>query len=182
MPWHYYYSVYSNFTNYKIDLFHSKILKLIPNNKKIKIAFLVFTWKILSMNVTICFKADVEFSSLFFHLSCPKGWFWNLLSLGLLLWITSLLSFFTGQDAELSGTLSLVLTQCCKRIKDTVQKLASDHKDIHSSVSRVGKAIDKVWCWRKCVTGFSSILHLLPLVWECELLRIILCYSFHPCF
>ncbi|GAB1290916.1 E3 ubiquitin-protein ligase RMND5A [Apodemus speciosus] len=49
----------------------------------------------------------------------------------------------TGQDAELSGTLSLVLTQCCKRIKDTVQKLASDHKDIHSSVSRVGKAIDK---------------------------------------
>ncbi|EPY82072.1 protein RMD5 A-like protein [Camelus ferus] len=48
-----------------------------------------------------------------------------------------------GQDAELSGTLSLVLTQCCKRIKDTVQKLASDHKDIHSSVSRVGKAIDK---------------------------------------
>ncbi|KAH0519253.1 Protein RMD5-like protein A [Microtus ochrogaster] len=49
----------------------------------------------------------------------------------------------TCQDAELSGTLSLVLTQCCKRIKDTVQKLASDHKDIHSSVSRVGKAIDK---------------------------------------
>lgn len=47
------------------------------------------------------------------------------------------------QDGELSGTLSLVLTQCCKRIKDTVQKLASDHKDIHSSVSRVGKAIDK---------------------------------------
>lgn len=54
--------------------------------------------------------------------------------------------FLIGQDAELSGTLSLVLTQCCKRIKDTVQKLASDHKDIHSSVSRVGKAIDKVWC------------------------------------
>lgn len=49
----------------------------------------------------------------------------------------------SDQDGELSGTLSLVLTQCCKRIKDTVQKLASDHKDIHSSVSRVGKAIDK---------------------------------------
>ncbi|XP_078534799.1 E3 ubiquitin-protein transferase RMND5A isoform X1 [Lissotriton helveticus] len=48
-----------------------------------------------------------------------------------------------SQEGELSGTLSLVLTQCCKRIKDTVQKLASDHKDIHSSVSRVGKAIDK---------------------------------------
>ncbi|KAI1238109.1 hypothetical protein IHE44_0012823 [Lamprotornis superbus] len=47
------------------------------------------------------------------------------------------------QDGDLSGTISLVMTQCCKRIKDTVQKLASDHKDIHSSVSRVGKAIDK---------------------------------------
>uniref|UniRef100_UPI00398F28C4 E3 ubiquitin-protein ligase RMND5A n=1 Tax=Pristiophorus japonicus TaxID=55135 RepID=UPI00398F28C4 len=50
-----------------------------------------------------------------------------------------------GQDVELSGTLSLVLSQCCKRIKDTVQKLASDHKDIHCSVSRVGKAIDRVF-------------------------------------
>lgn len=60
-----------------------------------------------------------------------------------------------GQDAELSGTLSLVLTQCCKRIKDTVQKLASDHKDIHSSVSRVGKAIDKVWSWGTCFCSFS---------------------------
>ncbi|XP_072262995.1 E3 ubiquitin-protein transferase RMND5A [Pyxicephalus adspersus] len=49
------------------------------------------------------------------------------------------------------GTLSLVLTQCCKRIKDTVQKLASDHKDIHSSVSRVGKAIDKVYLSVLCV-------------------------------
>ncbi|NWX10521.1 RMD5A protein, partial [Caloenas nicobarica] len=48
-----------------------------------------------------------------------------------------------NQDGDLSGTISLVMTQCCKRIKDTVQKLASDHKDIHSSVSRVGKAIDK---------------------------------------
>ncbi|XP_078220831.1 E3 ubiquitin-protein transferase RMND5B isoform X3 [Callithrix jacchus] len=35
------------------------------------------------------------------------------------------------------------MSQCCRKIKDTVQKLASDHKDIHSSVSRVGKAIDR---------------------------------------
>ncbi|XP_020377486.1 E3 ubiquitin-protein transferase RMND5B [Rhincodon typus] len=46
-------------------------------------------------------------------------------------------------DAELSATLSLVMSQCCKKIKDTVQKLASDHKDIHGSVSKVGKAIDR---------------------------------------
>uniref|UniRef100_A0A8C8SP41 Required for meiotic nuclear division 5 homolog B n=1 Tax=Pelusios castaneus TaxID=367368 RepID=A0A8C8SP41_9SAUR len=47
------------------------------------------------------------------------------------------------QGAPLSATLSLVMAQCCRKIKDTVQKLASDHKDIHSSVSRVGKAIDR---------------------------------------
>ncbi|XP_064336216.1 E3 ubiquitin-protein transferase RMND5B isoform X2 [Camelus dromedarius] len=47
------------------------------------------------------------------------------------------------QGTPLSATLSLVMSQCCQKIKDTVQKLASDHKDIHSSVSRVGKAIDR---------------------------------------
>ncbi|XP_070089879.1 E3 ubiquitin-protein transferase RMND5B isoform X4 [Equus przewalskii] len=47
------------------------------------------------------------------------------------------------QGTPLSATLSLVMSQCCRKIKDTVQKLASDHKDIHSSVSRVGKAIDR---------------------------------------
>ncbi|GCC32122.1 E3 ubiquitin-protein transferase RMND5B [Chiloscyllium punctatum] len=46
-------------------------------------------------------------------------------------------------DAQLSATLLLVMSQCCKKIKDTVQKLASDHKDIHGSVSKVGKAIDR---------------------------------------
>ncbi|KAJ7316611.1 hypothetical protein JRQ81_002773 [Phrynocephalus forsythii] len=35
------------------------------------------------------------------------------------------------------------MSQCCKKIRDTVQNLASDHKDIHSSISRVGKAIDR---------------------------------------
>lgn len=53
------------------------------------------------------------------------------------------LSHTALQEAELSGTLSLVMSQCCKKVKDTVQKLASDHKDIHGSVSKVGKAIDR---------------------------------------
>uniref|UniRef100_A0A8C4QKH6 Required for meiotic nuclear division 5 homolog B n=1 Tax=Eptatretus burgeri TaxID=7764 RepID=A0A8C4QKH6_EPTBU len=48
-----------------------------------------------------------------------------------------------GEDAELSPTHALVLSHCCKKIRDTVQKLASDHKDIHGSVSKVGKAIDR---------------------------------------
>ncbi|XP_030885832.1 E3 ubiquitin-protein transferase RMND5B-like [Leptonychotes weddellii] len=54
------------------------------------------------------------------------------------------ITHFTAlQGTPLSATLSLVMSQCCRKIKDTVQKLASDHKDIHSSVSRVGKAIDR---------------------------------------
>lgn len=36
------------------------------------------------------------------------------------------------------------MAQCCKNIKETVQMLASRHKDIHGSVSKVGKAIDRV--------------------------------------
>lgn len=51
------------------------------------------------------------------------------------------------QRTPLSATLSLVMSQCCQKIKDTVQKLASVPKDIHSSVFRVGKAIDRVGVW-----------------------------------
>lgn len=51
---------------------------------------------------------------------------------------------FAGvQDADLS-VLSQTMAQCCKNIKETVQMLASRHKDIHGSVSKVGKAIDRV--------------------------------------
>ena len=51
---------------------------------------------------------------------------------------------FSGvQDADLS-VLSQTMAQCCKNIKETVQMLASRHKDIHGSVSKVGKAIDRV--------------------------------------
>ena len=52
-------------------------------------------------------------------------------------------SFAGVQDADLS-VLSQTMAQCCKNIKETVQMLASRHKDIHGSVSKVGKAIDRV--------------------------------------
>jgi len=52
-------------------------------------------------------------------------------------------SFSGVQDADLS-VLSQTMAQCCKNIKETVQMLASRHKDIHGSVSKVGKAIDRV--------------------------------------
>lgn len=53
------------------------------------------------------------------------------------------LSLAGVQDADLS-VLSQTMAQCCKNIKETVQMLASRHKDIHGSVSKVGKAIDRV--------------------------------------
>uniref|UniRef100_A0A8D0IIW3 Required for meiotic nuclear division 5 homolog B n=2 Tax=Sus scrofa TaxID=9823 RepID=A0A8D0IIW3_PIG len=64
---------------------------------------------------------------------------------GLLLCVLTHCQCFSAalQGTPLSATLSLVMSQCCRKIKDTVHKLASDHKDIHSSVSRVGKAIDR---------------------------------------
>ncbi|XP_054890210.1 E3 ubiquitin-protein transferase RMND5B isoform X1 [Poeciliopsis prolifica] len=53
-----------------------------------------------------------------------------------------LVAFAGVQDADLS-VLSQNMAQCCKNIKETVQMLASRHKDIHGSVSKVGKAIDR---------------------------------------
>ncbi|KAM7161498.1 E3 ubiquitin-protein transferase RMND5B isoform 1-T2 [Macrochelys suwanniensis] len=61
------------------------------------------------------------------------------------------------QGSPLSATLSLVMAQCCRKIKDTVQKLASDHKDIHSSVSRVGKAIDRNFDAELCSVVSDSV-------------------------
>ncbi|XP_041930607.1 E3 ubiquitin-protein transferase RMND5B isoform X1 [Alosa pseudoharengus] len=56
--------------------------------------------------------------------------------------LRSQLVAFGVQDADLS-VFSQTMTQCCKEIKETVQMLASKHKDIHGSVSKVGKAIDR---------------------------------------
>lgn len=73
----------------------------------------------------------------------------TMLHQGLLLCVLTHCQCFSAalQGTPLSATLSLVMSQCCRKIKDTVHKLASDHKDIHSSVSRVGKAIDRVSMW-----------------------------------
>ena len=38
----------------------------------------------------------------------------------------------------------LVAAQCAKKVKDVITCLASEHRDLHGTVSKVGKAIDKV--------------------------------------
>ncbi|XP_028668728.1 E3 ubiquitin-protein transferase RMND5B [Erpetoichthys calabaricus] len=47
------------------------------------------------------------------------------------------------KDGDLTGIVYSSMSQCCKNIKESLQRLASSHKDIHGSVSKVGKAIDR---------------------------------------
>lgn len=48
-----------------------------------------------------------------------------------------------SHQTELGSTQALILAQCVKKIKDTVARIASEHRDLHSTVSKVGKAIDR---------------------------------------
>lgn len=44
-----------------------------------------------------------------------------------------------------------MLKQAMTKVRDTVQRLATDHRDLHSTVSKVGKAID-----RNFIADFAS--------------------------
>lgn len=84
------------------------------------------------------------------------------------------------QDTDLS-VLSQTMTQCCKEIKETVQMLASRHKDIHGSVSKVGKAIDRVS--RSSITSSLFSFNNVPF-WLFLLMVFLLSYYvvIHSCF
>ena len=49
-----------------------------------------------------------------------------------------------AEDSELSVAHNLILGQYQQKIKDTLVKVSSEHKDLHGSVSKVGKTIDRV--------------------------------------
>ncbi|XP_064602165.1 E3 ubiquitin-protein ligase RMND5A-like [Liolophura sinensis] len=55
-------------------------------------------------------------------------------------------------DQELSAPHKLILTQCLRKVRDTITRVGSEHRDLHSSVSKVGKAID-----RNFVAEFHSV-------------------------
>ena len=61
------------------------------------------------------------------------------------------LIFFTGpENGEVQTTQSLIMSQMARRVRELTSRLGSEHKDLHSAVSKVGKAIDRVWnifCW-----------------------------------
>ena len=47
-------------------------------------------------------------------------------------------------DHELTAAQIVILRQTMNKIREAVQRLATDHRDLHSTVSKVGKAIDRV--------------------------------------
>lgn len=54
-------------------------------------------------------------------------------------------------DHELTPAQIIILKQTINKVRETVQRLATDHRDLHSTVSKVGKAID-----RNFVSDFAS--------------------------
>uniref|UniRef100_A0A8D8RI17 Protein RMD5 homolog A n=1 Tax=Cacopsylla melanoneura TaxID=428564 RepID=A0A8D8RI17_9HEMI len=55
-------------------------------------------------------------------------------------------------EHELTASQVHILKDALQKVKDTVQRLATDHRDLHSTVSKVGKAID-----RNFVSDFAVI-------------------------
>lgn len=54
-------------------------------------------------------------------------------------------------NQELTAGQVQMLKQAMTKVRDTVQRLATDHRDLHSTVSKVGKAID-----RNFIADFAS--------------------------
>ncbi|OWF43962.1 protein RMD5 homolog A-like [Mizuhopecten yessoensis] len=48
-----------------------------------------------------------------------------------------------GDGETLTATQTLILTQTVRRIKEAVSRLGQEHKELHSTVSKVGKSIDR---------------------------------------
>lgn len=49
-----------------------------------------------------------------------------------------------SENEDLSPEQGILLVQCLRDVKDGVVRLSSEHKDVHGSISKIGRAIDKV--------------------------------------
>jgi hypothetical protein len=52
--------------------------------------------------------------------------------------------FIAPENHELTAAQIVIMKQTVNKVRETVQRLAADHRDLHSTVSKVGKAIDRV--------------------------------------
>ena len=89
----------------------------------------------------------------------------NCISLQLLVNILSnltqllVLNFINAENVsdEVSAAQYLALSEGIKKIKGTISQLSSDHKDLHGSVSKVGKSIDRVWRFLACIIHINLV-------------------------
>ncbi len=51
---------------------------------------------------------------------------------------------YIGGDHTLSDEERLVIKECITKLSTIVQSLSQEHKDIHASISKYGRVIDKV--------------------------------------
>lgn len=49
-----------------------------------------------------------------------------------------------SDEYELTPNQASILCDAVSQVRETVSRAATDHRDLHSSVSKVGKAIDRV--------------------------------------
>lgn len=49
-----------------------------------------------------------------------------------------------SDEYELSSTQETILSEAMAQVRETVGRVATDHRELHGSVSKVGKAIDRV--------------------------------------
>jgi hypothetical protein len=49
-----------------------------------------------------------------------------------------------ANQEELSPLQCQILSQSAKKVKDTATRLATEHKELHGGISKIGKAIDRV--------------------------------------
>lgn len=67
--------------------------------------------------------------------------------------VTERVPLFSVGNGDITEAQAVILSQAIGRVKEAVTRLSTDHRDLHSSVSKVGKAIDKVWI--RCVLLLS---------------------------
>lgn len=60
--------------------------------------------------------------------------------------------FPASNQVEVSGIQTSILNGLIKKVRDVIQQIATEHRDLHGTVSKVGKAIDKNF-----VSEFASV-------------------------
>lgn len=58
--------------------------------------------------------------------------------------LTFVIVVLEANQEELSPLQCQILAQSAKKVKDTVTRVAIEHKELHGGISKIGKAIDRV--------------------------------------